>query len=618
MKNKSKTVSVSVSEPVGGNTAADPLPQSPALPPPGPALPAPALARVATVACVIAPGINRSDLAITPDFLSDIATRGVVQPLIVRALPDGTDGTNGTDGPLYEIFAGARRWTAAAKAFIGEVPVAIYPAETPTAAMAELRLIENLQREDLSALDEAAQYREALEGATYGVGREAVIALGARVGKSASHIYSRLRLLKLPKALHQAWGKGVVSQSIVELIATLPDEADQLEALAKISEGDSEYDLDTGKHTLHCMSVREARGYIAREFQSDLQKALWNLDDAELYPEAGSCMACPFRGGHPEGAPGVEDSMACTRRSCYQKKRELFVKRKMSELEAAGKTVLSVKESEKLWKYGHLTHNGGYVEARQKPYLDKGGRTYEELLKAGKGASGKAGKEFAESNTVYVVNPDTGDAIKLFKRAGLDEALVAAGHTWAKPIDGNGSRSKAKPETAEAKAEREGKAALAKQVEGRVLEAVMKVVERPDLPDRKHALLWAFMFAQWLQLAGGPPDAFYKRRGIARSTTDVLAKLRPTSDLVLEVVRGHCLENALVDEYDGIDVLALRRLADLCGVDVKAIEGRSRAELKTGTRGAVRTPKAATGKVGKPVSGKKPAKAKGGKLKANK
>ena len=547
--------------------------------PPQPPLPAPELARVATSVCVIAPGINRRDLAITPEFQADIAQRGVIQPLLVRAL--GTDVV-----PTYEIWAGARRWTAAAKALQEEVPVAIYPADTPTGAMAELRLIENLQREDLSALDEAAQYREALEGPMYGVGRAAVIALGVRVGKSASHIYSRLRLLKLPKPLLKAWSDGTVPQSIVELITTLPDVKDQLEALAEIATGDSTWDPVARKTTTQCMSVRQARIFIAREYQSDLRKAIWELDDADLYPEAGPCTTCPFRGGHPDGAAGVEDPNACTRRSCYQKKRDLSLKQQIDAAEAPGKTVLPLKDSEKLWQYGHL--NPGYVEAASKCYRDKRTRTYEELLKVGQASSLSPGKK-ASSLAVHAVNPNTGKLVKLFKSAGLAEALVAAGHTWAKTT--NGSRSKPKPETAEAKAKREAEEALAKQVEHRMLEAIMKVVENPKINDRLQANLWAFVFSCQLDELGEPSDTFFKRRGIAKTSLHSIRELSPKSNLVIGNVRGECIEHLLMDYTDYREDL-VSKLAALCAVDVKAIEKQAR--------------KTVSEKVSKPVSEKTP------------
>jgi ParB/RepB/Spo0J family partition protein len=550
-------------QPTPPTDAPAPLTHSPSAPPP-------VLARVPVGECVIAPGINREDLAITNEFQADIFLRGVISPLVVRERaiddPDAMDAR-------YEIWAGARRWTAAVKAFVPDVPVSIYPADTPTRTMAELRLIENLQREDLSPLDEARQYQEAL--LDYEPGRAGVVTLGVCVGKSASHIYSRLRLLKLPKALHQAWAKGKVPQSIVELIATLPDEKDQLEALDKISTGDSVYDLDTGKRTLECMSVRQARGYLAREFQSDLRKAIWALDDAALYPEAGPCTTCPFRGGHPEGAPGVDDPNACTRRPCYQKKRELSLKRKIEEAEAAGKTVVPAKEAEEIFRHS-LVCGGDYVEAKGKPWQDRKGRTYEELLKSGKRESGKAGEA---SLVVHAVEPESGKLVKLYKKSGLNDALVAAGHDWAKPAKpANGNGSRPKPETAEAKAKREAEEDLADRVRDRVIAAVMKVVENPKITNRQHANLWAFMFSRWMHEVDDPTEAFYTRRKIARSSLHSIRELSVKSDLVLENVRGECLENALA-VYGVYSSEAIEQLAGLCGVDMKAIEKQTRAEL---------------------------------------
>ncbi|HXQ53556.1 MAG TPA: ParB/RepB/Spo0J family partition protein [Stellaceae bacterium] len=109
-----------------------------------------------------------------------IATQGVLQPLLVRPLGDD-----------YEILAGERRWRAAQKARLHEVPVLVR--EVGDRDALELALVENVQREDLGALEEAAGYQRLIAEFDY-----TQDALAQRVGKSRSHVANMIRLLGLP------------------------------------------------------------------------------------------------------------------------------------------------------------------------------------------------------------------------------------------------------------------------------------------------------------------------------------------------------------------------------------------------------------------------------------
>jgi ParB family chromosome partitioning protein len=125
-----------------------------------------------------------------------IRERGVLQPLLVRPLKDGAVG--------YEIVAGERRWRAAQRAGQHEVPVVVR--EISDQDTLELALIENLQRADLSPLDEAHAYRRLTD--EFHHTQEAV---ADAVGKSRSHIANTLRLLSLPPAVHELLDDGQLS-----------------------------------------------------------------------------------------------------------------------------------------------------------------------------------------------------------------------------------------------------------------------------------------------------------------------------------------------------------------------------------------------------------------------
>lgn len=120
------------------------------------------------------------------ELAQSIKARGVLQPIIVRPTDAG-----------YQIVAGERRWRAAQRANIHQVPVIIR--ELDEATTLEIALVENIQRQDLNAIEEAESYRRLI--ADYGHSQEA---LGKLVHKSRSHIANLMRLLDLPESVRAA------------------------------------------------------------------------------------------------------------------------------------------------------------------------------------------------------------------------------------------------------------------------------------------------------------------------------------------------------------------------------------------------------------------------------
>jgi ParB family chromosome partitioning protein len=127
---------------------------------------------------------RRFDEQALEDLAASIAERGVIQPVIVRPLAGGR----------YQLVAGERRWRAAQKAQLHEIPALIRELEEPE--VAALALIENIQREDLNPVEEARAYRRLakLEDLPH---QE----IGRLVGKSRSHVANFIRLLSLPAAV---------------------------------------------------------------------------------------------------------------------------------------------------------------------------------------------------------------------------------------------------------------------------------------------------------------------------------------------------------------------------------------------------------------------------------
>jgi len=151
--------------------------------------------------------------------LSDsIQIHGVIQPLTVRELPSG----------YYQIIAGERRWRAARMAGLAEIPAVVIEADDKKAM--ELALIENLQRQDLNAMEEALGYQSLMHD--YGLTQEEA---ASRVGKSRSAVANALRLLQLPEPIAQMIREGKLTAGHARAVLKLKSEKKQLEAAQKIA-----------------------------------------------------------------------------------------------------------------------------------------------------------------------------------------------------------------------------------------------------------------------------------------------------------------------------------------------------------------------------------------------
>ena len=172
------------------------------------------------------------------DLAQSIREHGIVQPVLVRRRPEGK----------YEIIAGERRWRAAQRAGLTEIPVLVRDVDDRTAL--ELAIIENVQRADLNPVEEALGYQQLIDEHNY-----TQADLGNVIGKRRSHVANTLRLLKLPDVIHDLLVDGTLSAGHARTLVNAADPA----ALAKrIVEGG--------------LSVRQAEA-LAQQPQSDTKKA---------------------------------------------------------------------------------------------------------------------------------------------------------------------------------------------------------------------------------------------------------------------------------------------------------------------------------------------------------
>lgn len=154
------------------------------------------------------------------ELVASVKKSGIIQPIIVRKADNG-----------YEIIAGERRWRAAQTAGLKEVPIIIRKAEDRD--LAELSLIENLQREALNPIEEADAYQTLLN--RFSLSQEEI---STRVGKDRSTIANTIRLLKLPEAARKALIDKKITAGHARSLLSLEQPADQIRALKIIQQRD--------------------------------------------------------------------------------------------------------------------------------------------------------------------------------------------------------------------------------------------------------------------------------------------------------------------------------------------------------------------------------------------
>jgi ParB family transcriptional regulator, chromosome partitioning protein len=162
-----------------------------------------------------------------------IKEKGIIQPLLVKKINDG-----------YELIAGERRWRAAQRAGLTEVPVLLR--ETEPISQLELALIENIQRQNLNPLEEAEAYQRLI--LEFGLSQEEV---GRRVGKDRSSVSNFLRLLKLPPWVQEKMSEGAISFGHAKCLLGLESIQEQLASAKEV--------VDRG------ISVRELERFIKKK-----------------------------------------------------------------------------------------------------------------------------------------------------------------------------------------------------------------------------------------------------------------------------------------------------------------------------------------------------------------
>jgi ParB family chromosome partitioning protein len=271
-----------------------------------------------------------------------VKARGVLQPILVR--PSTAGG--------YEIVCGERRWRASKTAGKDRIPARIVNLNDGEAL--ELSVIENVQREDIHELDEALGYKALIkqDPVLY-----TVETIAAKVGRSPSYIYQRLKLAELTPDLQKAFYEGKVTAGHAQEIARLQPK-DQERALQECFPGHSTTRSILKDKDPRPISVRELRDWIQREIHLSLANAAFDVNDPNLLPTAGACTTCPKRSGSNPllFADTIKRPDVCTDRECFNTKVGALVELRVKQSEEAGEKPVRVSDTFRF--YGHKAKPG--------------------------------------------------------------------------------------------------------------------------------------------------------------------------------------------------------------------------------------------------------------------
>lgn len=366
------------------------------------------------------------------ELAESIKSQGILQPILVR----------GIEFPLainYEIVAGERRYRAAKLAELSEMPCIVR--QLTDMQVLHAQVIENLQRDDLHELEEAEGYERLLKEKDANGEPYTAESIGKEVGKSKAYVYGRLKLLALCEEARDAFYKGELDASTALLIARIPVNKLQVEALKEVTRK-MEYGTQNQTQGDRAMSYRKAREVLQDRYMLDLADAPWDLKDAELIPKCGSCSTCTKRtGNQPELFDDVSSKDVCTDPVCHALKKTAHVLALQKAAEDKGNKLLMGKDAKKLipnWMQSPEDHlrDHGYATLDSKVPGDDQKRTYGQILKeaklltpakdTGKPAVGKTIVENPNKAGQLIETVSIEQAVKALREAGYELVQKAA------------------------------------------------------------------------------------------------------------------------------------------------------------------------------------------------
>ena len=382
--------------------------------------------RPALAIAKIVPGPNprkHFDEMALAELAESIRAKGVLEPILVRPLSRTSSGAiiagdrkktlESFPGlaakECYELVAGERRLKAAQRAELKTIPALVRELSDQEAA--EIRLVENEQRQDLSPLEKAAGYQDLID--RYG---HTVESIGQKVGKSASTVRGFLKLLLLPEKAKKAVEDGTLPAATAGLIARLPSEKIRQEAAKDVMS------YARGSHGVP--SYRRVKEDIERRLLVELKQAPFDQRQEGL-AGVGACTSCPKRAGNNRAEfPDARADM-CTDPECYDKKKQAMNQILVQGAKSEGKTVLAPNVAKKLFlDYGRieLRSDAPYVDLAESEWVGDKRKTWKQRL-----------GDKCEADVVIAFDPKG----NLHRLVPKDKALKAVGSK----ANGSGSRA---------------------------------------------------------------------------------------------------------------------------------------------------------------------------------
>lgn len=368
-------------------------------------------AEIALEALAPSPTNPRKSFADLEDLAASIREQGVMQPILARLWPEDYPTPEGRDTrPLYEIVAGERRYRASLLAGLASIPALVRP--LTTRQVLEAQIVENLQRRDVTELEEAEGYQLMMRDHGYTADQ-----LAEKVGKSRAYIYGRLKLTALCPEVRQLYRDGKLDASRALLIARIPVPSLQQQAAKEIIR-EGHYDGP--------MSARQAAAHVQQRYMLDLTKAPFSRDGHYVVTATGvagegrigliTCTDCPKRTGNdPEAYPGVSPDV-CTDPTCYADKRAAALIEAADKARERGHKVIMGDAAKKIAPHGIFSSTAGaYVALDEKDYY---GGEYQTARKAIKGH---------DVQVVMLEDCRKGTLVPMVAKNDLAEALKAAG-----------------------------------------------------------------------------------------------------------------------------------------------------------------------------------------------
>jgi len=337
------------------------------------------------------------------ELTESVSEKGILQPILVR--PSGKDG--------YEMVCGERRFRAAKKVGLKEIPAIVREMDDKTAL--EVQLIENMQRTDVHPLEEAEGYEQLIAQHGYSGADQ----IAAKVGKSKSYIYGCMKLLALVPKLRGYFYESKMDKSIALLLARVPESMQEKAAR----------DIGIGEDAkVSLMTYKNASEFLRSMYTTTLSEAPFDIKDSSLGEGCGACATCPHRSGNQHDLFGdIESADICTNPICFQNKIEAHFNCVKENAELSGRKMMTFKDCKKAFQDGELKFwmpcAAGYVDLNSVCEEDSKRRKYKDLL------------QDIPSFDITDAMDDHGAVHHLIEKVIIKTALEKAGHKFAKKID---------------------------------------------------------------------------------------------------------------------------------------------------------------------------------------